>query len=144
VIRWPKDIRSFEPEQVRRVKRVRDRPGFLYAFQDNDILGVVKIGRTINVETRMKQVYATCGRKPKVIKDPDQRQVHHVHEAEQSIFAELNKFRRRIPCKGCDHSHTEWFEIDEKVALEAIERTRQAMEGKYGCCAMNEKVAGSP
>jgi hypothetical protein len=149
--RWP-EIRSYMPKRARREKQVKDGPGerkeedgpgFLYAFQDKGIPGHIKIGMSVNVEKRMKNIYSKCGRKPKVVKDPDQRQVRHVHEAEQSIFAELSKFRRRILCLGCGSSHAEWFEIDEKMALEAIERARQAMEGQYGCCAMNEKVTGS-
>ena len=82
--------------------------GFLYVYW-NATFGLRKIGRSNNVDARLKQWKKEC-KHGAVEQYRSPRKVRHVVRLEQLVHADLSKYRVFEPaCRGCLKSHIEWF-----------------------------------
>lgn len=87
--------------------------GFVYMFWDQRNFGMVKIGRTVNLQQRLKQWKRQC----KVThhyhhaQESSMQMAPHVSHIEKLIHIELYNFRKKRRCDGCGRTHREWFEV---------------------------------
>lgn len=71
---------------------------------------VIKIGRSVNVERRMRQWKKQCKYEPRVVLNVA---MPHHYRIERIVHHQLHNCRlRESPgCSGCKHRHTEWFRV---------------------------------
>ncbi|KAF3760807.1 DUF1766-domain-containing protein [Cryphonectria parasitica EP155] len=110
--------------------------GFIYGFvHPSSVLirlgtgplrkvGLVKIGRSANVERRMKQWAAQCRYAPSLVFAHAMAQQHQ--RIERVVHHQLHnaRLREHLGCSGCGVRHVEWFRVDAAHA-EALVRMWQ-------------------
>lgn len=102
------------------------KKGFIYMFWDQQNFGMVKIGRTNNLERRLKEWNKEC----KVThyyhhsQESKVQEIPHVSRIEKLMHIELGNFRRKRKCNGCGRLHKEWFEIGAVQVLKVFQKWR--------------------
>lgn len=101
------------------------RAGTIYMLRRHEDLGFVKIGITYRIaDDRFSYFTSSCGFVPTPLRQI--RHVSYVRRLERIIHAELKSYRRE--CTTCSHRtdcgalHKEWFEVDEDLSLEVLEK----------------------
>ncbi|UPX21059.1 uncharacterized protein EKO05_0011265 [Ascochyta rabiei] len=109
------------------LKKSDKEDGFMYIFWDKKIFGMVKVGRTNDLERRLKEWNRQCktthyyhqsSRDGKLLKVP------HVRRIEALMHIELVNYRKKRACEGCSKTHIEWFEISEAKVLQVFQKWR--------------------
>ncbi|OAG07516.1 DUF1766-domain-containing protein [Paraphaeosphaeria sporulosa] len=92
------------------------KDGFIYVFWDKEHFGKVKIGRTNDLERRLKEWNRDCNR-IHMYHPASQREelskIPHVSRIERLIHIELKECRKQRYCPSCDKTHQEWFDVGE-------------------------------
>lgn len=104
------------------------KEGFIYIFWDEGNFGFIKIGRTNDLERRLKEwnkcksthSYHPSSRDGRLLKVP------HVQRVERLIHIELTNIRKKRACDTCKNTrtHTEWFALSEAKAVEVFQKWR--------------------
>ncbi|KAJ0416321.1 meiotically up-regulated gene 113-domain-containing protein [Aspergillus carlsbadensis] len=103
--------------------------GHIYIYQCRGKFGYYKIGLTTDVAPRLRSWEKQCGRDlmsyfPQ--SEADLQLVPHISRAERLIHVELAPYRRKEarcpPGSGCGKSHTEWFCVDEQLAVRVVRK----------------------
>ncbi|KAJ4342128.1 hypothetical protein N0V95_007038 [Ascochyta clinopodiicola] len=104
--------------------------GFIYIFWDQNTFGMVKVGRTNNLERRLKEWNRKCktthhyhqsSRSGKLLKVP------HVQRIERLMPIELVNYRKKRQCEGCSTTHDEWFNISEAKVVQVFQKWRDCI-----------------
>jgi hypothetical protein len=101
--------------------------GYIYIFWKAGQFGKVKIGRTKNLDVRLKG-WQKCDPSHTYHKttseEGDPIMVPHVHRVEALIHIELKEFRRKQKCNVCKGApeHDEWFEVDVEHAKRVLQK----------------------
>ncbi|KAF2629003.1 hypothetical protein BU25DRAFT_324402, partial [Macroventuria anomochaeta] len=104
------------------------KDGFIYIFWDKGTFGMVKIGRTNDLERRLKE-WNRCKSTHsyhKSSRDGDLRKVPHVQRIERLMQIELVNNRKTRACDTCVKTkmHKEWFDVSEAKAVEVFQKWR--------------------
>ncbi|KAF2025998.1 DUF1766-domain-containing protein [Setomelanomma holmii] len=102
------------------------KPGYIYIFWDFEHFGMVKIGRTKNLQARLKQWNHQCKRTFSY--HGELPRVPHVSRLERLIQVELKKCRMQRDCEGCGTMHQEWFNVGETKVLKVFEKWQRWIE----------------
>jgi predicted GIY-YIG superfamily endonuclease len=110
------------------LSKVDMKDGFIYIFWDQGSFGMVKIGRTNNLERRLKE-WNKCKSTHsyhKSSRDGELLKVPHVQRIERLMQIELINTRKTRACDTCAKTkfHKEWFEITEAKAVEVFQKWR--------------------
>jgi hypothetical protein len=102
--------------------------GHIYMFWDIGNFGMVKIGRTNNLDRRMKE-WSKCKQTHSYHTSTHQASVSHVQRIERLIHIELINSRRKLPCSTCPKAkmHIEWFDVTEQRALQVFQKWHEWM-----------------
>ena len=101
-------------------------PGHVYLFWDKAYFGIVKIGYTNDLATRLKDWNTKCKRKHDYHSRMESQMVMpHVHRVEQLIHTELKECRLRRQCEGCGRLHEEWFEASQAHVVKVMKKWRE-------------------
>ena len=107
--------------------------GSIYIFWQRGNFGHLKIGRSGNVFSRLKQWNKQCKKTmeihfPESVKNQDEsmsdvQQVPHISRVEALVHLELINHRRtEKKCPGCFKSHLEWFEVSKDIAIGVVRK----------------------
>ncbi|KAG8169204.1 hypothetical protein KVR01_001953 [Diaporthe batatas] len=113
--------------------------GFVYGFQHPDDVApdplltgshkwahLIKIGRSKNYQTRMKQIGKQCKYTPHTV-FAHFMPWHGV--VERVVHTQLHNSRLRdTGCRGCGARHEEWFQVDARLAEDAVELWKAFVE----------------
>lgn len=99
------------------------KEGFIYVFWDVKHFGMVKIGRTKNLQQRLREWNLNCKRKHKY--HTLLPMIPHVGRMERLIHMELKDQRRSRRCEECDKTHKEWFEVSEPQTVKVFQKWEQ-------------------
>jgi len=102
--------------------------GFIYVFWDVKHFGIVKIGRTNDLQRRLKEWDRRCKRKH--VYHTTLPMIPHVARIERLIHMELKQYRRSRRCLSCEKSHNEWFEVTEKHTVNVFQKWQQWIDQK--------------
>jgi hypothetical protein len=97
--------------------------GYIYRFWDIGNFGMVKIGRTDDLDRRMKE-WSRCKQTHSYHTSTHQTSVAHVQRVERLIHIELINSRRKLPCSVCPKAkiHKEWFNVSEQRAQQVSQK----------------------
>jgi hypothetical protein len=97
--------------------------GHIYMFWDIGNFGMVKIGRTNNLDRRMSE-WSKCKQTHSYHTSTHQASVAHVQRIERLIHIELINSRRKLPCSTCPdvEMHTEWFNVTKQRAQQVSQK----------------------
>lgn len=100
--------------------------GFIYIFWDQKHFGKVKIGRTNNLNRRLREWDRQCKTKHRYHRTQDGKPmtIPHVQRIEHLIHRELVNYRMKRACEACGTNHDEWFDINERQARKVAEKWR--------------------
>ncbi|KAK5050872.1 hypothetical protein LTR84_003431 [Exophiala bonariae] len=103
-----------------------DQEGYICLFWHPGNFGFLKIGRTNDINKRLRKWQSQCKIEVKQVIEPDQSiqsPVRHPIRVEQLIHAELHSYRLQEPkCIGCSKKHVEWFKADPALALRVVKK----------------------
>jgi hypothetical protein len=102
------------------LKPTDEQDGFIYIFWDRTHLGKVKIGRTNNLQRRLREWDTKCKRKHSYhgsLNGGGLVETPHVSRVEHLIHIELKDFREQRDCEGCGTTHQEWFNVSVTHAV---------------------------
>jgi hypothetical protein len=131
--KWSKT--SLVPEALREAvmrppKPAYEKDGFIYILCDRDS-GKVKIGSTQNITLRVKQWNLHCKRTHLLSSSLGQHIITpHCRLVASLIYIELEEYRIEDACEGCGHIHTEWFAVDEALAVTVLQKWQTWMAQK--------------
>jgi predicted Fe-S protein YdhL (DUF1289 family) len=112
--------------KVRKSLTDEDRKdGFIYMFWDQKTFGMIKIGRTIDLEQRLKQWNDKCRTTHhyhRTSQDGESLKIPHVQRIEKLMHIELGNYRKKRICNGCGRTHIEWFDISAEKAKEVYQK----------------------
>jgi hypothetical protein len=103
------------------------KEGLVYIFWDQQNFGMIKVGRTNDLDKRLEQWSRQCkmtyhyhqsSRNGSLLKVP------HVQRIEKLVHIELVNYRKKRRCEGCGKTHIEWFDIDEAKAVKVYQKWR--------------------
>jgi predicted GIY-YIG superfamily endonuclease len=123
--KWSKT--SLVPEALREavmrpLRPSNQRDGFLYILYDRHS-GTVKIGSTMDIARRVREWEMRCKRKYLLSSSLGQHIITpHCRLIESLICIELKEYRIKDACEGCDCIHTEWFAVDEVLAVKVLQK----------------------
>jgi hypothetical protein len=102
--------------------------GHIYMFWDIGNFGMVKIGRTNNLDRRMNE-WSKCKQTHSYHTSTHQASVAHVQRIERLIHIELINSRRKLPCSTCRdvEMHTEWFNVTKQRAQQVSQKWQDWM-----------------
>lgn len=113
------------------LKKTDLKTGFIYIFWDKETFGMVKIGRTDNLQRRLKE----WNRKCKVNHTYHAAtaagqlvQIPHVSRVEYLMHIELKDLRKERRCNGCGKMHKEWFQTSDLHAVKVFQKWQQWIE----------------
>ncbi|KAG4410967.1 hypothetical protein IFR04_015902 [Cadophora malorum] len=117
------------------IKKFVAKEGFVYVLRAPqysakhfpDELPLVKIGKSMNPKTRLRQIHDDCDISDlERVLDTEDSRSRYFHQIEALVHAELSPYQRIIECK-CEHraNHREWFAVPESVALQSVQRWRR-------------------
>jgi hypothetical protein len=107
------------------LKPTDERDGFIYIFWDRTHLGKVKIGRTDNLQRRLREWDTQCKRKHSYhgsLNGGGLIETPHVSRVEHLIHIELKDFREQRECEGCGTTHQEWFNVSVTHAVKVLQK----------------------
>ncbi|KAJ4375379.1 hypothetical protein N0V83_002465 [Neocucurbitaria cava] len=110
------------------LKSTDEKNGFIYMFWDKKYFGMVKIGRTVDLQARLDQWNTQCKRTHSyltVATNGEQDEIPHVSRIERLIHLELKEYRRQRRCEGCGKNHVEWFHVGETHAVKVFQKWRE-------------------
>lgn len=136
---WSKAHRDLSPERlVEKIAKSKltdgdiPRKGRIYVFWNPGDFGYLKVGYTEQKgEERIEEWKAQCGLDASEIypRKEDEDPISHPLRVEQLIHAEMKDKRyQTIACQGCQKSHVEWFQTDEKHALAIVKKWTKWMK----------------
>jgi hypothetical protein len=97
--------------------------GYVYIFWDKEHFGKLKIGRTIDLEQRLRQWNRQCRREYVYHPNADGPvEIPHVRRIEELIHIELKDSRLMRKCEGCHKTHKEWFRMDQMHADKVLKK----------------------
>jgi hypothetical protein len=102
--------------------------GFMYMFWQPGNFGYLKIGRTKDIERRLRQWEKGCQKQiysyfPTDEQLEDKIGVQHIYRVEALVHAELrDKRQREQSCPGCHRNHIEWFEVFNETAKAIVRK----------------------
>lgn len=102
-----------------------EKDGYIYIFWDKAHFGKVKIGRTNDLQRRLKEWNRTCKREHNYhgeSKAGGYIEIPHVNRIENLMHIELKEYREKRKCEGCGKPHDEWFNISEVQAIKVLEK----------------------
>ncbi|KKZ59984.1 hypothetical protein EMCG_00826 [[Emmonsia] crescens] len=112
--------------------------GLIYIYWQPGNFGHLKIGRTNNINTRLRAWERKCGKKlevyfPQDADKEDMLHVEHICLVESLVHLELREQRKiERHCPGCGKKHIEWFEVSRVVAVEIARKWMRWMrQGQY-------------
>lgn len=119
-----KSISAALREEIEKPLRSSPEEGFIYVFWDTEHFGKTKIGRTKNLERRLKQwqkcnpthTYHPLSQRDELSKIP------HVVHIERLIHIELKECRKQRYCHKCNVNHIEWFEAGEASVTKILRK----------------------
>lgn len=101
------------------------KDGFIYMFWDQQNFGMIKVGRTIDLEQRLKQWNAQC----KIMhhyhqssQEGEPLKIPHCQRIERLMHIELRNYRKKRTCDGCGRTHLEWFDISAEKAKKVYQK----------------------
>lgn len=103
------------------------KPGFIYMFWEPGNFGKIKIGRTNNLERRLKEWNDSCKREHAylpAISRGELAEIAHVSRIERLMHAELKEYRRAAYCSSCGRNHREWFEVNDSTVMGVFRKWR--------------------
>lgn len=81
-------------------------------------VNLIKIGRSVNVQRRMREIREKCEYVPNVVFD---LHMPHHHRVEKLVHLQLHNQRLRdVGCRGCHVRHMEWFRVDVEHARDLV------------------------
>ncbi|KAH7357457.1 meiotically up-regulated gene 113-domain-containing protein [Pyrenochaeta sp. MPI-SDFR-AT-0127] len=101
------------------------KPGFIYIFWDNRSLGMVKIGRTIDLKKRLQDWDRQCKHSHSYHASSisgELSEIPHVSRIERLMHLELKECRKQRKCNACGTNHREWFETSEPHAVKVFQK----------------------
>ena len=99
------------------------KDGFIYVFWDKEHFGKVKIGRTNNLERRLKEWDRDCKRTHMyhpISQSGELSKIPHVNRIERLVHIELKECRKQRYCPSCKKNHQEWFDVGEASVAKVI------------------------
>jgi hypothetical protein len=129
----PKSTRSLSvPDALREelfkpLKPTDKKEGFIYIFWDKEHFGKLKIGRTVNLERRLKEWDRDCGRQHSyhpAITRGELPTIPHYSRVERLMHIELKERRRQRHCEKCNRNHQEWFEVGDALVMRVFQKWR--------------------
>ena len=99
--------------------------GFIYIYSTKGSFGHLKIGRTGDVQKRLKEWERQCGHDLELAypKGEQVQRIPHIKRLEAIIHEELRDHRlRELRCHKCGRSHKEWFKQALPDALAVVEK----------------------
>jgi hypothetical protein len=98
-----------------------EKEGTFYLFRGLglDQKGLVKVGITIDIASRKKQLETQCGLHLELIWSTP---VEHCKRIERLTKLDLEHLCRRWQCNKCPSEHSEWFQIEEEKAIEIAKK----------------------
>jgi hypothetical protein len=112
-------------EIIKPLKPSALKDGFIYVFWDKENFGKVKIGRTNDLERRLKEWDRGCKR-THMYHPASQRgelsKIPHVNRIERLIHIELKEFRKQRHCQSCNKNHQEWFDVGEDLVTKVFRK----------------------
>ncbi|KAH7381441.1 T5orf172 domain-containing protein [Phaeosphaeria sp. MPI-PUGE-AT-0046c] len=103
------------------------KSGFIYMFWLPGKFGKIKIGRTDNLDRRLKEWNTSCKREHEylpAIPRGELPNIAHVSRIERLIHTELKEYRRSAYCSTCGTDHREWFEVEDALVVEVFQKWR--------------------
>ncbi|OCK81596.1 hypothetical protein K432DRAFT_442248 [Lepidopterella palustris CBS 459.81] len=102
-------------------------------FKERKMVERVKIGHSGDVEKRIQDIERTCGITGlKQVHDQDGIAIPYYMRLENLVHTELRNFRKPLQCgkEKCRNKsgHSEWYEVNEKVALESVKLWRNFLK----------------
>ncbi|KAF1939305.1 hypothetical protein EJ02DRAFT_457067 [Clathrospora elynae] len=108
------------------LKKTDKKDGFIYIFWDVEHFGMVKIGRTKDLEARLEQWNRQCKRTHSYHgKLPS---IPHVSRIERLMHIELKEWRMQRMCEGCGAMHQEWFDVKTIHAVSVFRKWQDWIE----------------
>ena len=105
--------------------------GFVYLFWDKAYFGIVKIGYTNDLATRLKAWNRDCKRQHYYHSSAEiQVEMPHMQRVEHLIHTELKEYRLRRQCEGCGRRHKEWFQASEGHVVKVMKKWREWIQQK--------------
>ncbi|KAF3393746.1 hypothetical protein F1880_004921 [Penicillium rolfsii] len=117
-----------------------NQAGFIYIFWQVGNFGHMKIGRSTDVDRRLKEWEKQCKKKidvhfPDMKAEEDHedlQQIPHICRVEALVHMELLEHRRiEKKCPGCSKSHKEYFEISKDIAIQVVRNEKFIERGLY-------------
>lgn len=102
------------------------KSGFIYIFCNQGSFGIVKVGRTNNLERRLKQWKKCKGTHfyHRASQNGELVEVPYVQRIKRLIHTELVNTRKKQACDTCNKVHQEWFETSEAKVVEVFQKWR--------------------
>lgn len=97
-----------------------EKEGYVYVLHDEKKPGLVKLGYTKDIKTRLRRYKYDCGLSPIPVSVSDP--VKHSFRIEKLAKLDLQHLLRPWKCRRCNKKHTEWFEIDQAQATSIVSR----------------------
>lgn len=100
---------------------LEEKEGTFYLFRGLGLgqNGLVKVGYTIDIVSRKKQLETQCGLHLELIWSTT---VEHCKRIEKLTKLDLDHLCRPWQCDKCPQEHTEWFQIEEEKAIEIAKK----------------------
>jgi hypothetical protein len=126
--------------------------GHIYVFWETGKFGKVKIGRTDNLERRLKEWNGKCGRPHEYhpASGRDLVEIRHVDRVERLMHLELKDYRMERYCEKCKVTHNEWFQVEEALVVQVflkwkswIEQEPYALDSDTGKWELRPDMEGS-
>ncbi|KAH7088983.1 T5orf172 domain-containing protein [Paraphoma chrysanthemicola] len=118
---------ALQEEIIKPLKTSAQKDGFIYVFWEEAQFGMVKIGRTNNLERRLKEWNRDCQLTLKyhpASQRGELAEIPHVNRIERLIHIELKEHRRQRYCQRCEKRHQEWFEVNEPLVTKVFNKWR--------------------
>ncbi len=99
--------------------------GYIYIFWEKGVYGAMKIGRTANLDRRLKEWNNGCKRDHgyhPATKNKQLDMIPHVNRIESLIHMELRQYRRLRRCDECSKDHDEWFQAPENYVVSVLQK----------------------
>lgn len=103
------------------------KSGSIYIFWYKGRFGHVKIGRSKDPEKRLEEWNKQCKRVHEFHISSfrgELVEVAHASRVERLMHTELKDRRRELKCDGCGRNHREWFDVQERQAVEVFTKWR--------------------
>ncbi|KAH7068931.1 meiotically up-regulated gene 113-domain-containing protein [Paraphoma chrysanthemicola] len=134
---------ALQKEIMKPLKPSAQEDGFIYVFWEEAQFGMVKIGRTNNLDRRLQEWNKKCQLTLKYHPASQRGEfamIPNVNRIERLIHIELKQHRRRRYCQRCDQHHQEWFEVGETLVTRVFNKWQNwIMQKPYIFDAMTQE-----